>query len=230
MRVYLHGFMGSPEDMLDLAGRSPADFSAMALPGHGAVLGETMADSLAYLLENFPPGRVDIVGYSMGGRVALMLSELFPDRVRRVVSIAGHPGLADDDARRKRAQVDDERAEALQNDPVEFLESWSKLSLFGDQQSPAWTDVLERRLARCGRRAGSWSAALRQLSVAYQDVITPADNRLLIVGSEDEKYGAVEREWRSAGGASAVVLHAHHGCHLDAPASVANVIEQFLGT
>lgn len=68
---------------------------AVELQGHGRTcdidrdLGyESLADDVAALLEHLEIPRADLLGYSMGGGVALQCAIRHPERVRKVVSIS----------------------------------------------------------------------------------------------------------------------------------------------
>ena len=86
------------------------------LPGHGATqtpaeperasMAETAADLDALLEQIVPQQQVDLMGYSMGGRLALFFALNYPDRVRRLVLESASPGLAEPEER----HAPDERA------------------------------------------------------------------------------------------------------------------------
>jgi pimeloyl-ACP methyl ester carboxylesterase len=68
---------------------------AVDLPGHARSTDgdrplryETMADDIAALLQQLDVGRVDVVGYSLGGGVALRLTIRHPEIVRRLVVVS----------------------------------------------------------------------------------------------------------------------------------------------
>lgn len=77
---------------------------AVELRGHGrtadrdgALSHETMADDVARLLDKLGVGKASVLGYSMGGNVALQMALRHPDRVERLVVVsaaASDKGLA----------------------------------------------------------------------------------------------------------------------------------------
>jgi len=93
--ILLHGCGGSPEQAFaetgwiaafEGAGRA---LQALRLPGHGRDgPSHDPADyaDLAGLLEpRLPPGPVDVVGFSLGAKLALALAVRWPGRIRRMV-------------------------------------------------------------------------------------------------------------------------------------------------
>jgi pimeloyl-ACP methyl ester carboxylesterase len=68
---------------------------AVEMQGHGRTAdiarepsGEHLADDVAALLGYLKISRADLIGYSMGGRVAMQLAVRHPDQVRKVVVIS----------------------------------------------------------------------------------------------------------------------------------------------
>ncbi len=68
---------------------------AVEMQGHGRtadipreISGENSADDVAALLDHLGLSRADLLGYSMGGGVAMQVAVRHPDRVRRVVVIS----------------------------------------------------------------------------------------------------------------------------------------------
>lgn len=93
--VLLHGCGGSPEQAymasgwLDAFAAARRQVVAPRLPGHGhdGVSHDPAdyADLAAALLPRLPNGPVDLVGFSLGAKIALDLANRWPDRVRRMV-------------------------------------------------------------------------------------------------------------------------------------------------
>src|SRR6516225_9697209 len=68
---------------------------AVELQGHGRtadisrdITSENLADDVAALLEHLKIARADLIGYSMGGGVAMQCAIRHPDKVRKVVVIS----------------------------------------------------------------------------------------------------------------------------------------------
>jgi pimeloyl-ACP methyl ester carboxylesterase len=97
--VLLHGAMGTIESCFaELLPRLAADRQVIAveLQGHGhtpdnerPLTYEAMADDIAGLLGTLGIDRTDLVGYSMGGGVALQVAIRHPHHARRVVFFGG---------------------------------------------------------------------------------------------------------------------------------------------
>ncbi len=95
--VFLHGLFGRGRNFQRIAaGLEPEAQSLLVdLPNHGAsawtdtLSYEQMADSVAaHLRQGFAAsGPVDVVGHSMGGKVAMVLALRHPDLVRRLVVV-----------------------------------------------------------------------------------------------------------------------------------------------
>ena len=69
---------------------------AVEMQGHGRtadiprdITNENLADDVAALLEHLKIPRADLIGYSMGGGVAMQCAIRHPDKVRKVVCISG---------------------------------------------------------------------------------------------------------------------------------------------
>ncbi|MFC9255154.1 alpha/beta fold hydrolase [Amycolatopsis thailandensis] len=98
--VLLHALGSKSGTWDDFASRLDRRVLAVDLPGHGDSAHaekyslETMADAVAELLDD----QVDLVGHSMGGRVAVLLAQRLPGQVRRLVVESRHARIAGTDA------------------------------------------------------------------------------------------------------------------------------------
>jgi pimeloyl-ACP methyl ester carboxylesterase len=95
--VLLHGGIGASEMFAAILDELAETRRVIAvdLPGHGhtAAAGrplraELLADDVAALVEHLGLGRADLMGYSLGGMVALRTAIQHPDRVRRLVLVS----------------------------------------------------------------------------------------------------------------------------------------------
>lgn len=134
--ILLHGCGGSPEQAFigngwlaafEAAGRN---VDAPRLPGHGRDTPPhdpaAYADLAGTMAQTLPEGPVDLVGFSLGAKIALALALRFPGRIRRMVL-----GGIGDNAFAPEA-IGDAAARALEDGPDEntpppvraFLETW----------------------------------------------------------------------------------------------------------
>src|SRR5712692_3906666 len=103
--------------------------------GHGsartspATMDDCAAD-IAALWDQLGIERSHVVGYSMGGRLALHVAVRLPERTRSLLTIGAHAGL-DDEARATRGQADEALAQRIEREGVEALaRSWEPLPMF----------------------------------------------------------------------------------------------------
>lgn len=198
--LLLHGFMGSRLDWRPVAEILARTHRCIAvdLPGHGqsGAVEESLwtpegcAAALAGLLEAVGGGSV--VGYSLGGRLALQLALEYPRFVARAVIVSASPGIADTPSRQGRREEDERRARRLETLGLEpFLDSWYRQPLFAPlHEHPRFPEVLARRrrndpllLARSLRTMGAGS----QRSL-WADLPTLGAPLLLLAGERDDKY------------------------------------------
>ncbi len=245
--LLLHGFTGSAaawtHRVVDgLASRLDAPVF-LDLPGHGRNAGET--DPGRFTLEAVFAGideaaggeAVDLVGYSMGGRLALAYAVSRPEGVRRLVLESASPGLATAEERAARRADDEALAKWIEERDIEaFVDRWEALSLFESQESLPEPVRQRHRTLRLANEPGSLAAALRGLGTgslpSYWDALPSLDLPvLLLAGALDRKFVEIGRRM-SEGLPRAeltVVPDAGHTVHLERPGAWLEAVVGFLG-
>mgnify|MGYP001499197535 CR=1 FL=1 len=240
--VMVHGFLGSGDDWSELTGALAGTRRCLRveLPGHGsaaATSGVTFDGAVASLQRviESQPGAVDLIGYSMGGRIALGAALANPGRIRRLVIISATPGLESGGEQAARARADDALAEQMeQGGLARFLTTWYDQPLFASLRTRA---ALRRELQqRRGRgNAAALAAALRGLTVGRQPSLWPRLAALpmpvlMVAGQLDGKYAALLG--RAAGlcprGRLLMVPGAGHMPHLEHPDFLTAQVRAFL--
>lgn len=246
--VLLHGFTGSASTWEGLAAslsEEGRESVAVDLIGHGlsdapeaqpryAI--ERVADDLVALLSQLGHTRARWLGYSMGGRVALLLAARHPRSVDALLLEGATAGLSDPGERSERARADDALAARIERGGVPaFVEEWERLPLWDSQRSLP-PEVRERlRQQRLRNDAGGLARALRGMSVGRQPSLwdelgslsMPA---LLLAGSLDGKFTTIAREMaRSLPNATMEpIAGAGHAAHLEQPGAFAEAVLRFL--
>jgi 2-succinyl-6-hydroxy-2,4-cyclohexadiene-1-carboxylate synthase len=243
--LFLHGFMGSSADWRGtipaLGGR--AFCIAVDLPGHGSSL-ELPADSYTTegatravidTLDRLEVERPIVVGYSMGGRLALYLALRYPGRCDGLFLESTSPGLEGAEERSARRATDEERAKRLESGGFEiFLEDWYRQPLFASLARHE--NLLARAIdARRHNDPGELAASLRGMGTGSQpslwgeleDLAVPA---LIVAGGLDEKYATYSSRMAiiSPRIEPVVIPGAGHNVRAEAPAEYAALLRRFL--
>lgn len=176
------------------------------LPGHGHSLAppepacytmeHTVAELLG-LLDQLALAPVDLLGYSMGGRVALHLALAAPERVRSLILESSSPGLEDENERAARATADEALATRIEREGLAwFVDYWAAIPLFASQAHLPTAVRARLRAQRMRGSAKGYAGSLRGMSVGRQANLWPklprlATPTLVINGTLDTKYMAI---------------------------------------
>ena len=243
--VLLHGFTGSSATWAPYLAAWPARAIAVDLPGHGQTeapgdparyrMEATMADLVA-LLDQLGVRRAHVLGYSMGGRVALHLAAAHPERVATLIVESASPGLPTQAERDARVAADTALAASIERDGIAaFVDRWEALPLWASQASLPDEVRASLRAQRLNNRATGLANSLRGLGTGAQaplhdqlaDLPVPA---LVIAGMLDAKFVAIARSMAAAlpQGRLALVPVAGHATHLEQPALFDRLVAGFL--
>jgi 2-succinyl-6-hydroxy-2,4-cyclohexadiene-1-carboxylate synthase len=195
--VLLHGFGGTRRAWDLVLGHLPMERYrplALDLPGHGELADAprpiTFDGCVASVLDRAPE-RFALVGYSMGGRIALHLALAAPERVMRIVLVGATAGIDDERERERRRESDGRLAEDLENGSFElFIERWRAQPLF-EGEPPEVSELARADQRR--NRPDALAAVLRGIGTGE---MTPLWNRLaglempvtVLVGDRDVKF------------------------------------------
>lgn len=197
--VAVHGFTQTGA-MFDELARPMGGLATPSLPGHGgnasvAATRERAIDVVAAaLVAAGAPG--PLLGYSMGGRIALHVALQRPDLVSRLVVISASAGIADEARRAERRGRDADLADRIEGIGIAgFIDEWLALPMFAGlaRRDAAWRQA--DRAARLVNTAPGLAGALRGLG---QGTLPFVGDRLrelpmpvlLIAGAGDAPYAA----------------------------------------
>lgn len=214
---FLHGAVGHPSDWDPLIAAVGMGSSAPDLYGEGVVPPDRFAVRLCA-----SAARGDaLVGYSMGGRLALHALVQPGAPWSRAVIISADPGAGPDPAR---VSADREWADLARRDWPAFLRQWAAQPVFGGAPMP-W-----RRPFGAGRREAV-ARGFEEWSVGKQRDLRPEIGRCgipvrWIAGARDEKF--VRLASGVPGVDVAVVENAGHRVPWEQPEVTAELIRSFL--
>ncbi|KAL9420499.1 hypothetical protein AB3S75_038135 [Citrus x aurantiifolia] len=262
--LFLHGFLGTGEEWIPImkAVSGSARCISIDLPGHGGskmqnhvakatqeitLSIDVVADVLYKLIEQITPGKVTLVGYSMGARIALYMALRFSDKIKGTVIISGSPGLQDNIARKIRRAEDDSRACSLVTHGLQvFLDTWYTGELWESLRShPHFNRIVASRLLH--EDVQSLSKALSDLSVGrqpplWEDLKLCSTPLLIVVGERDKKFKSIAEKMcyelshdekgsddlRNEIYEMVEIPNCGHAVHLENPLPVIRAVRQFL--
>jgi len=245
--VILHGFTGSCASTeviahglrdrhrtlrIDFVGHGSSDApSEPELYTFDACVEQT-AGVLAQLMET--PAHV--IGYSMGGRVALGLCLTRPELVKSALLIGARAGIDDATEREQRVRDDEALADAIERDGIPaFVDRWMALPLFESQERLGTERLARAREQRLTNRArglanslrGMGSGAQPQLRAQLPEIGAPI---CLVVGDEDERF--IRIAYSLAGELQRARVEkipcAGHAAHLENPDTFLKVARAFI--
>lgn len=239
--VTLHGFTGQGADFDPLRACLPAGTALLApdLPGHGSkgLLRDLSAFSLpahlAVVSEAATASQVTLLGYSMGGRIALHWALAHPERVRRLILVSASPGLITPEERDERRLADATLAEFIRTRGLDaFFKYWHNQTFF----QPMMRLPKERLDLVLARRAQNdpeglalslenvGTGTLPSLWHRLKEIRFPVD---LVTGEHDAKFTRLAQEMGAhlPKARHSVIEGAGHAVHLEKPADLAMLLQ-----
>lgn len=246
--VLLHGFTGDSSTWISFR-HDWGKHSKLIIPdliGHGNTdlpVGihryqiESAARDLKGILDQLDVKQIDLLGYSMGGRLALTFAVLFPDRVRKLILESASPGLLTEEERELRRMKDAELAQFIKEQGIKpFVDYWEAISLFSTMKrlpSEVKEKIRTQRISNLpdglaysliGMGTGSqpswWGPPLMELTCEV----------LLLTGKEDQKFCRIAEEMLKQlnNGAWTVFENSGHAIHVEEPEKFGTIVSGFL--
>ena len=243
----LHGFTGSAAGWgahLDSFAAAGLRVLALDMLGHGAsdapddpcryAIEHCREDILAALAQmGVGAGGSALLGYSMGGRIALYTA--FSGYFAALILESASPGLATEAERSARRASDAALAERIERDGVPaFVNEWERLPLFASQHTVPVDRRAALRAQRLDNRAVGLANSLRGVGTGAQPSLWDnlprlATPTLLIAGALDTKYTAIARQMavRLPNAQFTIIPDAGHTPHFEQPAAFDEAVRTF---
>lgn len=243
--VLIHGFSGNAASWQGIAAILGAQYRVIAIDviGHGESDKPTdvykyqmqnVAHDLAMLMQ--PEERVHLLGYSMGGRLALYMACHYPQIIRSLILESASPGLKTEAERLERTHQDNTLADRIERDGIAaFVDAWEKVPLWATQHKlPA--DILQaQRQQRLNNDPVGLANNLRGMGTGVQPSLWGCLPRLsipvqLITGGSDAKFTVINQEMAGLlpNAHLNIIPDAGHNTHLEQEERFLQVIHHFL--
>lgn len=218
MSVFLHGFLGQKEDWDELISSLPNKKNCLAidLPGHGSA---PFHPDIVNTVKKKIPSAKTLIGYSAGGRLALLLKSRFPKDFERVIILSAHPGLHSKKQRAAREKRDQIWISLLESSFELFIEKWYAQPLF---QSLKNHPILKQRRKQNPKYL---AAFFKEFCLSKMPLPRIYPESIFLYGQYDIKYATLYKELLSQFPIFEV-KNAGHAIHLENPKECSRIIEK----
>ncbi|MBJ8004539.1 MULTISPECIES: 2-succinyl-6-hydroxy-2,4-cyclohexadiene-1-carboxylate synthase [Bacillus cereus group] len=247
--LLLHGFTGSMETWRSFIPSWSEQFQVILVDivGHGKTESpeevthydiQNVALHMKELLDHLHIENAHVLGYSMGGRLAITMACLYPGYVRSILLENCTAGLESEEERKERKEKDERLADKIEQEGIRnFVSMWENIPLFETQQRLAQNVKEAVRKERLANNPKGLANSLRGMGTGaqpswwneLQNLKMPV---LLLNGESDEKFFRLLKNIEKCITRAKFVKidGAGHAIHVEQPEKFDTIVKGFLKT
>ncbi|GGH86034.1 2-succinyl-6-hydroxy-2,4-cyclohexadiene-1-carboxylate synthase [Pullulanibacillus pueri] len=241
--LLLHGFTGSKKTWAPFTSQWSKRYKTIAIDiiGHGETASpedvayysmESVARSLNEILQTLGIEQTHLLGYSMGGRLALYFALHYPRVVMNLILESASPGLTSPVERNTRIENDHRLAERIISEGVgAFVAYWEKIPLFATQENLPEHVTSAIRKERLDQKAIGLANSLRGMGTGQQPSLWEAlptfrHSVLMVVGARDQKFVNIAERMKQCFEKSKIIVvpHVGHAVHVEDSIKFAKIV------
>ncbi|WP_013334452.1 alpha/beta fold hydrolase [Gloeothece verrucosa] len=209
--IFLHGFTNNSHSFLGLPETIINQYRCLIpdLPGHGKThllqgANTFNTDAQVALLKEWlcslKVNKFHLLGYSMGGRLALQFALKNLAQIQSLILVSTTAGIQDEIFRLERRQADDKLAtKILSSEPIDFLKFWLSQPLFQGISEQGEDFIAEEIKKRLPLQKSGLVCSLKYFSSGIMPSVWDQLAKLkmpclIIAGSRDTKYSKIAWE------------------------------------
>ena len=237
--------MGTANSWVDIIKDMDCHVLAIDLPGHGKSsfldidkknTVEECCFSLNELIKSMSLDKVNICGYSMGGRLSVAFASQYSETVNKLILESSSLGIENIDKRKLRYVDDLDKCNQINQDLTKFVDLWESTPIFINQESRNKAGYQEQRRQRLAHVPCELSQALRLFGQgamkSYQQEFAEFNFPIhLINGNEDAKYLEISDNMRQLNRNVTIHrVHSGHNIHLERPNIFIDILKDTLNS
>lgn len=233
----IHGFLGESSDWSLIKSEVSANYKGnlnfvsedlFAKNQQGILDFNKQAESIIKKIKSFDrfDGKKVLVGYSLGGRIALHILQQNPELFDHFVFLSTNPGLKNEatDERLQRIANDKKWSEKISDENWdEFVKEWNAQSVFAGSANEPARDFNNYDLLKLKESMVRWSLGKQ---TDFSDIIQMFNYKITwVVGSRDAKYCEIADSLKTKGSIKNYIkVEAGHRVWLANPQAIVQVL------
>lgn len=246
--VFFHGFTGSAKDWRFIKEKLPQNFEPIFvdLLGHGKTDSpenvenyrfDSQIEQINQLFKKLKIHNPILVGYSMGGRLALSYRMKYPKNIQAVILESTSFGIEQKIEREERVKSDEDLADKISNSSIEeFINYWVNIPLFESQKriSEEELNQIFRNKVETNNKIGLQNSLLGFSSGKMKNFHPLLTNfnipTLLVAGEIDNKYSKIANKVHKLIPNSdlEIIKDCGHNVHLEKTEEFLKLLNKFL--
>ena len=242
--LFLHGFTGSSNCWRNIRKEINSPTISIDIPGHNKSYFLDLNEDYTYkdfrtelflILNKLNVKQVHLLGYSMGGRLAISFAQKYPKLVKSLILESSSLGLVSYEEKEVQKEDDNKLLTLINNSMESFVSHWKDNSLFSNQKSRNLTAYKDLNINRLKHNKHQLSKSLLSFSKANMPAFIEAFSTFdfpvfLINGKDDTKYIKINRDMMKIHKKSKqfIINTSSHNVHLENTESFIDTINDIV--
>ena len=237
--VFLHGFLGTPQEFMPIAFRLPFKSEMITLPSHGCsdaiVDFSNVNEWLEEELKSLKIKDYILYGYSLGGRITLhyALSNNIKFKPKGVIIESANIGLNDTNLKKERLKNDKIWQQKFLSLPMnEVLTDWYNQEIFADLSEEDKNYLINKRAKNDPTRMANilMNLSLAKMPFLGEKLKESSIPMMYIYGLLDNKAQKISQKiigYKNPNIQVEAVDNVGHNCHLKDASTISSLINNF---
>jgi 2-succinyl-6-hydroxy-2,4-cyclohexadiene-1-carboxylate synthase len=244
---FLHGFTGGAADWVPVVSllSKKYNYYLVDLVGHGKsdspkekyyYFIDSIVKQLKEIITSISNNKIVLVGYSMGGRIALNYALQIRSLLKGLILESATWGINEENLRKERILQDEKLAEFIDNNPIDkFIDYWMNKDLFNTQKRFSNEKLSQIRKHKLENNKTGLSNTLRcsgtgSMKPLYNNLKDIPVRTMLISGELDTRYTDINDQMVKlfTNAEHKIIKNAGHNTHFEEPNRFIDEINKFL--
>ena len=239
---FLHGFTGSYKSWIEIINLLSKKSFAIDITGHGKSIFLNINDEYTVndwcnefylLLNSLSVEKINLCGYSMGGRLAIAFASMYPKKINSLILESTSVGIDESEKRSERYYSDIALAETIKDNINSFCREWSNNALFSNQKKRNRQEWANQKIIRNSHVPEQLSKSLLTFSpsnmIYYEKNFQEFNFNISIInGSEDDKFIKIGKDMTlmNKNAKQYIVKDCNHNTHLESPGLFIDILNE----